>query len=77
MRVLITGGAGFVGSHLAEALLARGDDVHAPDNLSTGSIDNITHLKPHPRFSYTIDTVTNEPVLAELEGHRPWRGDRP
>jgi UDP-glucose 4-epimerase len=66
MRVLITGGAGFVGSHLAEALLARGDDVHALDNLSTGSIDNIAHLKPHPRFSYTIDTVTNEPVLAEL-----------
>jgi UDP-glucose 4-epimerase len=66
MKVLITGGAGFVGSHLAEALLARGDDVHALDNLSTGSIDNIAHLKSHPRFSYTIDTVTNEPVLAEL-----------
>jgi UDP-glucose 4-epimerase len=66
MRVLITGGAGFVGSHLAEALLARGDDVHALDNLSTGSIDNIAHLKSHSRFSYTIDTVTNEPVLAEL-----------
>jgi UDP-glucose 4-epimerase len=66
MRVLITGGAGFVGSHLAEALLARGDEVHALDNLSTGSIDNIAHLKTHPRFSYTIDTVTNEPVLAEL-----------
>ena len=66
MRVLITGGAGFVGSHLAEALLARGDEVHALDNLSTGSIDNIAHLKPHPKFSYTIDTVTNEPMLAEL-----------
>ena len=66
MRVLITGGAGFVGSHLAEALLARGDEVHALDNLSTGSIDNITHLKSHPKFSYTIDTVTNEPMLAEL-----------
>ena len=66
MRVLITGGAGFVGSHLAEVLLARGDEVHALDNLSTGSIDNIAHLKPHPRFRYTIDTVTNEPVLAEL-----------
>jgi len=66
MRVLITGGAGFVGSHLAETLLARGDEVCALDNLSTGSIDNISHLKSHPKFSYTIDTVTNEPILAEL-----------
>jgi UDP-glucose 4-epimerase len=66
MRVLITGGAGFVGSHLAEALLARGDEVFALDNLSTGSIENITHLKSHPKFHYTIDSVTNEPVLAEL-----------
>ena len=66
MRVLITGGAGFVGSHLAEALLARGDEVFVLDNLSTGSIDNIVHLKENPRFHYTIDTVTNEPVLAEL-----------
>jgi len=66
MRVLITGGAGFVGSHLAEALLARGDEVYALDNLSTGSIDNIAHLKSHPKFHYTIDSVTNEPVLAEL-----------
>src|SRR5262245_37035111 len=66
MRVLITGGAGFVGSHLAEMLLARGDEVFAIDDLSTGSIDNITHLKEHPKFHYTIDTITNEPVLAEL-----------
>jgi len=66
MRVLITGGAGFVGSHLAEALLQRGDEVFILDNLSTGSIDNIVHLKGHPKFHYTIDTVTNEPVLAEL-----------
>ena len=66
MRVLITGGAGFVGSHLAEALLARGDEVYVLDNLSTGSIDNITHLKDTPGFHYTIDTVTNEPLLAEL-----------
>jgi nucleoside-diphosphate-sugar epimerase len=66
MRVLITGGAGFVGSHLAEALLDRGDEVFIIDNLSTGSIDNVVHLKPHPRFHYTIDSVSNEPVLAEL-----------
>lgn len=66
MRVLITGGAGFVGSHLAEALLDRGDEVFIIDNLSTGSIDNVVHLKPQPRFHYTIDSVSNEPVLAEL-----------
>src|SRR6266487_2904047 len=66
MRVLITGGAGFVGSHLAEALLQRGDEVFILDNLSTGSIENVVHLKENPRFHYTIDTVTNEPVLAEL-----------
>ncbi len=66
MRVLITGGAGFVGSHLSEALLERGDEVFILDNLSTGSIDNVVHLKSHPKFHYTIDTVANEPVLAEL-----------
>ena len=66
MRVLVTGGSGFVGSHLSEALLARGDEVFVLDNLSTGSIDNIGHLKTNPRFHYTIDSVTNEPVLAEL-----------
>jgi UDP-glucose 4-epimerase len=66
MRVLITGGAGFVGSHLAEALLERGDEVFVLDDLSTGSIDNIAHLKPHPKFHYTIDSVTNEPLLAEM-----------
>ncbi|MBA2304670.1 MAG: GDP-mannose 4,6-dehydratase [Acidobacteria bacterium] len=66
MRVLITGGAGFVGSHLAEALLERGDEVCVIDNLSTGSIDNIAHLKGLPRFEYTIDSVSNEPLLAEL-----------
>src|SRR3954468_24906166 len=66
MRVLITGGAGFVGSHLCEALLERGDEVFVLDDLSTGSIDNIAHLKTHPKFRYTIDTVVNEPLLAEL-----------
>ena len=69
MRVLITGGAGFIGSHLAEALLQAGHEVRVLDNLSTGSIDNISHLKGLPGFSYTIDTVTNEPVLAELIDH--------
>jgi UDP-glucose 4-epimerase len=66
MRVLITGGAGFVGSHLSEALLARGDEVYVLDDLSTGSIDNIAHLKTNPKFHYTIESVTNEPLLAEL-----------
>ena len=66
MRVFITGGAGFVGSHLAEALLARGDEVFVLDNLSTGSISNIAHLKSDPKFHYTIDSITNEPLLAEM-----------
>src|SRR4029450_4072590 len=66
MRVLITGGAGFVGSHLAETLLERGDEGFIIDNLATGSINNVVHLKAHPRFHYTIDSVANEPVLAEL-----------
>jgi UDP-glucose 4-epimerase len=66
VRALITGGAGFVGSHLAEHLLAQGHDVLVLDNLSTGSIENITHLKGRPRFEYTIDSVSNEPLLAEM-----------
>lgn len=66
MKVLITGGAGFIGSHLAEALLARGDTVFLLDNLSTGSIDNLEPMKGHPRFHYAIDSVMNEPVAAEL-----------
>ncbi|MBI1872575.1 MAG: GDP-mannose 4,6-dehydratase [Acidobacteria bacterium] len=66
MRALITGGAGFVGSHLAETLLDRGHEVLALDNLATGSIDNISHLKGRAGFAYAIESVTNEPVLAEL-----------
>lgn len=65
MRALITGGAGFIGSHLAEALLDQGHEVAVIDDLSTGSIKNIRHLKTRPGFSYVIDSVTNERVLAE------------
>lgn len=65
MHVLITGGAGFIGSHLAERLLEDGHNVFVIDDLSTGSIDNIDHLKTHPRFGYVIDTISNEPMLAE------------
>ncbi len=66
MRVLITGGAGFIGSHLSDAYLQRGDEVFCIDDLSTGSIENIRHLKDHPRFHYTIENVHNQPVTAEL-----------
>ena len=66
MRILITGGAGFIGSHLSDAYLERGDDVYIIDDLSTGSIQNIAHLKANPRFHYTIDSVHNQPVAAEL-----------
>ena len=66
MKALITGGAGFVGSHLAERLLNEGHEVAVLDNLSTGSIDNIAHLKGTAGFSYVVDSITNEPVLAEM-----------
>jgi len=66
LRVLITGGAGFIGSHLADAYLQRGDEVMVIDDLSTGTIDNIQHLKSNPKFHYTIDSVHNQPVTAEL-----------
>jgi UDP-glucose 4-epimerase len=66
VRVLITGGAGFIGSHLSEAYLSRGDEVYIIDDLSTGSIHNVQHLRGNPRFHYTIDSVHNQPVLAEL-----------
>jgi UDP-glucose 4-epimerase len=66
LRVLITGGAGFIGSHLADAYLERGDEVLVIDDLSTGTIENIRHLKNNPRFHYTIDSVHNQPVTAEL-----------
>ncbi len=66
MRYLITGGAGFIGSHLSERLLADGHKVVIIDDLSTGSIANISHLKDNENFEYHIDTVMNRPALAEL-----------
>ena len=66
MVALITGGAGFIGSHLSDSLLDSGHEVLVLDNLSTGSIDNIAHLKGREGFEYFIDTVNNEPLLAEL-----------
>lgn len=66
MRILITGGAGFIGSHLAERHLHRGDEVYIIDDLSTGSMENIEHIKNHPGFHYALDSVTNQQLVAEL-----------
>ena len=66
MRVLITGGAGFIGSHLAERLLEQGDEVMLMDNLSTGSMENIRHLKRYDRMQYFLEPIENRQLLAEL-----------
>ena len=66
MRALITGGAGFIGSHLAEALIGRGDEVFILDDLSTGSVENIRHLKNSPKFHYVFDSLQNRHLLAEM-----------
>ena len=77
MKTLITGGAGFIGSYLAHALLEAEHDVFVLADLSTRSIDNIEPLKTHPRFGYAIDTITNEPAwrwspsLGNLVGYEP------
>jgi UDP-glucose 4-epimerase len=66
MNILITGGAGFIGSHLAEKLLSQGDEVWAIDDLSTGSTANVAHFRSHPRFHLVVDTCLNEAVMNEL-----------
>ena len=65
-RYLITGGTGFIGSYLAEALLAQNHSVTVIDNLSTGRFDNIAHLTGHPNFRFAVDNITNEIVLDRL-----------
>jgi UDP-glucose 4-epimerase len=66
LRFLITGGAGFIGSHLAEVLLSRGNEVFILDDLSTGSIENIRHLKRFERMHYFLDSIESRQLLAEL-----------
>lgn len=66
MRFLITGGAGFIGSHLSDRLIKHGHSVHVLDDLSTGAIENIRHLKLHPSFAYTIGSAEDHAVVAEL-----------
>jgi nucleoside-diphosphate-sugar epimerase len=65
-RALITGGAGFIGSHLAELLLSDGWEIWALDDLSTGSIQNVEHLREDPRFHLVVDTVLSHTVVNEL-----------
>lgn len=66
MKALITGGAGFIGSHLTEGLLHAGHEVEIIDDLSTGSMENINHLISNPRFKYTIDTIMNVKQMEKL-----------
>jgi len=66
MRYLITGGAGFIGSHLSERLLNMDQEVVVIDDLSTGSMSNIAHLKPHPRFEYHLDSIFSHHLMREL-----------
>lgn len=66
MRFLITGGAGFIGSHLAESLLSRGHEVLLLDDLSTGGMENIRHLKQYDGMQYFLDSLENRQLLAEL-----------
>ncbi|MDP8235111.1 MAG: GDP-mannose 4,6-dehydratase [Candidatus Erginobacter occultus] len=72
MRILITGGAGFIGSHLAEAYLKHGDEVYIIDDLSTGSLDNISHLKARPEYAKRlfvyVDSIMNREIMLELVG---------
>ena len=66
MKILITGGAGFVGSHLADKLIGQGHEITVIDDLSTGRYSNVEHLEGHERFRLIIDTVLNAPLMEEL-----------
>jgi UDP-glucose 4-epimerase len=66
MRTLITGGAGFIGSHLAERLVELGHDVYAIDNLWTGKLSNVAKIQNNKRFHLVVDTILNESVMNEL-----------
>jgi UDP-glucose 4-epimerase len=66
MKIFITGGAGFIGSHLADRLINEGHEITAIDNLSTGRYSNVAHLEGHERFRLIIDTVLNERLMEEL-----------
>jgi UDP-glucose 4-epimerase len=68
VRMLITGGAGFIGSYLSEAYIQRGEEVWVIDDLSTGCLENISQLLHHPRFHFVNDTILNREVLLELTG---------
>jgi nucleoside-diphosphate-sugar epimerase len=64
-KILITGGAGFIGSHLAEALLKNGEDVYVLDNLSTGNLENILHLTENPKFNFVLGSILDVEQLLE------------
>ena len=66
MKILITGGAGFIGSHLADRLIADGHDVTAVDDLSTGSIKNISQHQQNSRFKLVVDTILNAVLMDEM-----------
>lgn len=66
MRALVTGGAGFIGSHLVDRLIERGDEVCVLDNLSTGRLENISHWLGHPRFKFVRDSILNRQIVTDL-----------
>jgi UDP-glucose 4-epimerase len=68
MRILVTGGAGFIGSHLVERLLERGDEIFIVDDLSTGRLENLAAVRQHPNLHLNVDTILNHPMMDETVG---------